>query len=90
MAKIGFEQLNNPAPLWYKRILNWFIILQIPLQGVLTTLNAEDVLSDKAYTITLQVIVFVISAAKALQQVLGAEPEQTIIENNTGEEIPPK
>jgi hypothetical protein len=76
--KIGFDQINNPAPLSYQRAVNGLIMLQVPLNGLFGTLNGQHIMSDKATIITIGVIGTLTGILKAFQYFIGAEPVQTI------------
>jgi len=89
MAQFGVSQIGNEAPLAYKRAVNFLIMAQAPIGGLILTLNGQHVLSDKAALITTAVIGTVASLLKLLQQFIGAEPAQTVTDE-TGATVAPK
>ena len=69
--KIGFDQLNKPAPLWFRRVLNAAIIFVMPaftgfVMGMPITMMSTD-----AKNLCVSIGVFVLAMLKALEYVVG-------------------
>ncbi len=69
--KIGLDQLNKPAPLWFRRVLNAAIIFVMPaftglIMGMPITMMATD-----AKNLCVSIGVFVLGLLKAMEYVIG-------------------
>lgn len=69
--KIGLDQLNNPSPVWYRRLLNAVIIFVVPATGSAIAAIPPDVMSDKTKILLGIASSWIIGLLKGLQYFLG-------------------
>lgn len=67
-TKIGFNQVEKPSPLWYRRLANALIIFIIP--GTTSLISAWG-LPDKALAHILLILSYAPAAIKGIGMVLG-------------------
>jgi len=72
--QIGFDQINVPAPLFYRRIVNAMVLLILP-----STVTFVQGLSIAVQTKTLIVLilVYITSLFKAIEFILGEDPQKS-------------
>lgn len=83
-TKIGLNQVDKPAPLWYRRLSNAMIIFVIP--GAVGLLQGWG-LSDKVLNHWMLVLAFLPAAIKGLGVILGNgqiySPSNQVIDQQT-------
>jgi len=83
-TKIGFNQVDKPAPLWYRRLSNAMIIFVIP--GAVGLLQGWG-LPDKVLNHWMLVLSFLPAAIKGLGTILGNgqiySPSNQVIDQQT-------
>lgn len=67
-TKIGLNQVDKPAPLWYRRLSNALIVLIIP--GATTLISAWG-LSDKTLAHALLLLSYAPAVVKGVGMILG-------------------
>lgn len=83
-TKIGLNQVEKPAPLWYRRLANALIMFIIP--GT-TTLISSWGLSDKTLARALLLLSYAPAVIKGLGMILGNgqiySPSNAVVDNQT-------
>jgi len=70
--KVGFDQINVPAPLLYRRIVNALIIIVVP--ATLTLIGQAPITPDTKVFIG-EILAYVLSLLKAIEFILGQDPQ---------------
>lgn len=86
--KFGFDQLNKPAPLWFRRALNAIIIFVMPAFTGFIMGMPVAMMSTDAKNLFVSIGVFVLAMLKALEYVVGdsaahiQKPDADSVEDN--------
>jgi hypothetical protein len=73
MAKIGFDQIDVPAPKFYRRLVNALIIIVVPSTITLITQIPEDILSESSKMLAVLGVNYVMALLKAAEFILGQD-----------------
>lgn len=74
MAKVGFDQLNVPAPKLYRRLVNALIIIVVPATFTLITQIPNEVLSEGNKMLAGLGVNYIMALLKAAEFILGQDP----------------
>jgi hypothetical protein len=77
MAKIGFDQIDVPAPKFYRRLVNALIIIVVPSTITLITQIPEDILSESSKMLAVLGVNYVMALLKAAEFILGQDLVKT-------------
>ena len=88
--KIGLDQMSQPAPLWFRRVLNGIIIFVMPAFTGFIMGMPTDMMSTDAKNLCVSVGVFVTAMLKAAEYVIGETPPVVADNgNNVASVVPP-
>lgn len=77
MAKIGFDQIDVPAPKFYRRLVNALIIIVVPSTITLITQIPEDILLESSKMLAVLGVNYVMALLKAAEFILGQDLVKT-------------
>ena len=77
MAKIGFDQIDVPAPKFYRRLVNALIIIVVPSTITLITQIPEDILLESSKMLAVLGVNYLMALLKAAEFILGQDLVKT-------------
>ena len=73
MAKIGFDQIDVPAPKFYRRLVNALIIIVVPSTITLITQIPENIFTESSKMVAVLGVNYVMALLKAAEFILGQD-----------------
>lgn len=76
-VKFGLNQVNNPAPLLYRRVVNALIIFVIPATATLISQMPEEIITDVTKNVIGMCVTWLVSLLKGAEYFLGESTNES-------------